>query len=121
MTATILIVEDSDLGEQLIEILKMEGYSSILALEAITGLRLVKEYQPDLILTDLTLPEVSGLEFISNIHTDPALTHIPVIVMSVGPDRQDAALAAGADAFLSKPFLNEEFLASIQQALKIGQ
>jgi CheY-like chemotaxis protein len=117
MTPTILIVEDSELGSQLVEILELEGLAGIRGMNALEGLQLAQEHQPDVIFTDLMMPQIDGFEFIQRLHDNPAIAHIPVIVMSAAVDRGANALEAGAAGFLAKPFMNAEFLAAIQQVL----
>jgi len=117
MPSTILIVEDSDLGEQLVEILELEGFIGIRAVNALEGVRLAQEHQPAVILTDLMMPGVDGFEFMSRVQAIPAIAHTPIIVMSAAVDRRAKALEMGAVGFLSKPFLNAEFLAAIRQLL----
>lgn len=115
MTTTILIVEESDLGNQLVEVLEMEGFVGILAMNGAEGMRLAQAHPPHLILTDFLLPGMNGIEFIKRIHALPALAKIPIIMMSGMADKQAEALEVGAISFLSKPFYLSELLGSIRQ------
>lgn len=105
-TQSILIIEDDLLNMKLFtSILKMEGFVTIEAHEAELGLELAKKYQPDLILMDIQLPGMDGLQATRIIKNDPALQHIPVVALTAhameGDDRK--AYAAGCSGYISKP------------------
>lgn len=106
MTKTILIVEDDPLSMKLLrDILLVDGYAVLLATRARDALDLLCEHLPDLIVTDLLLPDMSGLRLTRMIRADPMLRDIPVLAtsaFSVPEDLEDVR-DAGCDGFLAKP------------------
>jgi ligand-binding sensor domain-containing protein/signal transduction histidine kinase/DNA-binding response OmpR family regulator len=106
----LLIVEDSvDLSEVLIEHYS-ENYSVSYAPNGIRAFEIVKEEEPDIIISDVMMPEMDGIEFCKKIKSDEASSHIAVILLSAKTTHEDkiAGLEAGAEAYVSKPFdLNE--------------
>lgn len=102
----ILVVEDDEASHFIFgAVLEHTGYEVIQAWGAEEALRLVRQHLPDLIVMDVGLPQVSGLEITREIKADPALSSIPVVVVTVHVFEQDrqAAYAAGCDHFLEKP------------------
>ena len=106
MTKTLLIVEDDPLSLKLLcDILTADGHAVLQASRARDALDLLCEHLPDLIITDLLLPDMSGLRLTRMIRADPMLRDIPVLAMSafsVPEDLQDVR-DAGCDGFLTKP------------------
>ena len=121
MAKTILIVEDE---QNIVDILSFnlsrEGYQTLEALDGPTGLQLALEQNPDLILLDLGLPDMDGLELIQEVRSTSAL---PIIVISARTLERSkvAALDLGADDYLTKPFGTAELLARIRTALRHSQ
>ncbi|MCC6805434.1 MAG: response regulator [Anaerolineae bacterium] len=78
---------------------------------------------PDLIILDLMLPEVSGIEFLRQIRANPQYDQLPVIVLSalIDPDRIRVALDAGADRYLTKPYIANNLLTVVTEILRIGR
>lgn len=121
----VLIVDDDpDILLLTAVILREEGYQ---VLEAETGsqcLELAGAHRPDLVLVDVILPDMTGLEVCRQIKTDQALQGTFVILVSglrVSPDFQAEGLDAGADGYLIKPLTNREFLARINSMARIKQ
>ncbi len=120
MIARILVVEDQQDNRQIMnDLLSGAGYEVI---EAVTGeeaLRVADAERPDLILMDIQLPGLDGLEVTRRIKANPALRHIPVIaVTSYALSGDEAeALEAGCDAYLSKPISPRKLLAKIREYL----
>jgi DNA-binding response OmpR family regulator len=81
------------------------------------GLELVRELEPDLVVLDLMLPGLSGLQLLAELRQDPALAATPVVVISAWSDSGAAALEAGADHFLAKPFDADELKAIVAELL----
>ena len=117
----ILFVEDeSALQKTLGEILHQEGYEMISALDGETGLRLAKEKKPDLILLDLILPKIHGLDVLKKIKEDPEIKEIPIIVLTNLEGARDInkAIELGAKTYLVKAqYSLEEVLGKIKKAL----
>lgn len=116
----LLVVEDSkDLSYYLCSVLK-DNYNVITADNGKEGLKLVNNYVPDLIISDIMMPLMDGLEFCKKVRDSIVTSHIPIIILSSktsSADRMDS-LRHGADAFITKPFVEEELKVIIGQLLK---
>jgi CheY-like chemotaxis protein len=115
---TILIAEDYPALRQLFErLLISEGF----VVETVSnGIALVQRAivsTPTVILTDVWMPGISGIEAIAYLRTDPRTAYIPIIAQSVEPTNERAALAAGAQVFLRKPIDFDELLTIIHTLL----
>ncbi len=95
--------------------LEVEGYEVITSCEGEEALRLVGEQRPDLILCDMMMPEMDGLEVCRRLKADGRTNHIPVVVLSARTQAQDkvASIEAGADDFITKPFEFSDLVARI--------
>jgi CheY-like chemotaxis protein len=119
-TPTILIVEDfSDTRELLSVLLRRQGYSVIEAEDGLEGLLKATGMYPDLIIMDLSLPEMDGVEVARRIHEQSKLSRIPIIVLSAYLTQEVLvdARAAGCVATFAKPFDTYELLAKISNTL----
>ena len=118
---TILFVEDeAALQKTLGEILKQEGYEVIPALDGEVGLRLAKDKNPDLILLDLILPKVHGIEVLKKLKEDKETKGIPVIVLTNLGEIKDInrVVELGATTYLVKAqYTLEEVVEKIKKAL----
>ena len=116
--ATILIVEDNRDNMDLIEeILEDEGYAMLQAYVAEDGITLLSENTVDLILMDVSLPQMSGLEATKIIKANGKTRRIPLIILTAharAEDREEA-FSAGCDAFLTKPIDEDDLLATIEK------
>jgi CheY-like chemotaxis protein len=114
---TILIVEDDEATARLLKtLLEFEGFSAWAASQTSAAEVLLQDQHPDLVLIDMHLAHAEGLDLLRTVRTDQALA-ATAVVMTSGMDRRDEALAAGADAFLLKPFDRAELVTTIQRAL----
>ena len=118
--STILIVEDNELNRRLfVDLLATKGYALFEATDANEALQLVKEQQPDLVLMDIQLPTVSGLEVTRQIRQmkikQPRIVAVSAFAMKADVDK---ALAAGCDDYISKPIAISPFFATIDKNLK---
>lgn len=103
---TVLYIEDNFHNRRIVrKILQSRGYSLIEAEDGISGLAMVQELKPPLVLLDIGLPGMDGLEVVGRIKADQALREIPVIALTASAMRGDRErfLAAGCDDYLSKP------------------
>jgi DNA-binding NtrC family response regulator len=117
---TILIVEDEAKMLRLLELnLADEGYTTLAAPDAETGLKLLRQEKVDLVLTDLKLPRMDGLEFLQNVKRSNA--HLPVILMTAYGTVETAinAMKAGASDYVLKPFSMEEIKLLIGKELDV--
>lgn len=116
----ILIVEDNDKNRKLArDLLQVKGYRTLEAESAEAGLALAAEQQPDLVLMDIHLPGMDGIEARRRLRADPATAAVPVIAFtaSVMPQDRHQVTEAGFDAFVAKPISIKEFLATIEATL----
>ena len=122
--STILIVEDNDKNMKLVrDILQHQGHTTVEATTGEHGVRLARDQRPDLILMDIQLPGIDGIEALRQIRTEPALAAVPVIAVSasVMPADQQEIVASGFDAFLTKPISLKPFLATVERILRDGR
>jgi len=116
----ILIVEDNPKNLKLVrDTLQVTGYQTIEAETGEEGLRLAHERQPALILMDIQLPGITGVEALQRLRADPATQHTPVVAVtaSVMPQDRTRIMAAGFDGFLGKPISVRELLATVREIL----
>ena len=110
----ILVVDDEpDILEFLQELLELEGYSVTTTKKSDYLETLSNGEMPDLILLDVFLSGKDGREIVKHLKSQQETRHIPVLMFSAHPSAEETALAAGADAFLAKPFEIDELLAKI--------
>ena len=117
----ILIVEDDEKSRKLVrEVLRFWGYEIIEAETGEEGVGLAQERRPRLVLMDIRLPGIDGIQALGQLRADVATRQIPVMAMTasvMAGDRQ-RVLDAGFDAFLSKPINVKGFLAAVEQLLE---
>ena len=117
----ILIVEDNEKNRKLVrDVLQFKGYQTIESENAEDAIRLAKEQRPALILMDIQLPGMNGMEALAQLRADPRTRDIPVIAVTASAmthDRQKI-MAAGFDDYQRKPLDIKEFLSAIQRALR---
>ncbi len=121
MDKTILVVEDNDLNMKLFhDVLEMRGYNVLQAKDAMEGWRIAREHRPDLILMDIRLPGVSGLEVTKRLKADETLKSIPVIAITAFAMAGDKEkfLEGGCDAYIDKPISIPNFLQTVERLAK---
>lgn len=114
---TILIVEDTLSEMELMShYLTESGYAVISAVGAQEALNKVLEQKPDVIITDVVMPGMSGFELCRRLKTHPATEHVPIVICSSKNQEIDRlwGMKQGADAYLTKPFTREQILRAIQ-------
>ena len=117
---TILVIEDNELNMKLVRgILSTTSYEMIEAEDAETGLRMVREHKPDLILMDIQLPGMDGLSATNLIKSEKPLDDIPVIALTSYAMQGDKekALSAGCAGYITKPFGAKNLLKKIKEFL----
>ena len=117
----ILIVEDNEKNLKLVrDVLQVKGYATIEAGSAEDGIQLARERNPDLILMDIHLPGMSGIEALKVLRADVATAAIPVIAVTASVMQQDRKLIteAGFNAYVGKPINLKEFLDAVRAALE---
>ena len=113
---TVLVIEDHlDLRRYLKELLATD-YNIIFEENGRKGLEKTKQQLPDIIITDIMMPEMGGIEFCRKLKKDPEISFIPVIMLTARADEQDelVGLEQGADAYIIKPFNDEKLLRTIK-------
>ncbi len=120
--AKVLVIEDDEAVRRVIVLtLKSEGYSFVReAADGLTGLNLIRSEHPDLVLLDLMLPGLSGIELCRRVRADESLTTTPIIMLTARCDDFDivAGLDAGANDYVTKPFSRDVLLARMRAALR---
>jgi two-component system cell cycle response regulator DivK len=117
---TVLIVEDNELNMKLFhDLLDAHGYRTLQTRTGMEALKLAREHRPDLILMDIQLPEVSGLEVTKWLKDDDDLREIPVIAVTAFAMKGDEARIrqGGCEAYISKPISVVTFLAAVRRYL----
>jgi PAS domain S-box-containing protein len=116
--ATLLYVEDNLANLSLVETFLgvRPAWKLVPALQGRIGVELAREHQPDLVLLDLHLPDISGEEVLRRLRADPRTEHIPVVVISADATRDslERLRASGADAYLTKPLDLDDFLSTLE-------
>jgi two-component system, cell cycle response regulator DivK len=114
---TILIVEDNELNMKLFhDLLYAHGYRTLQTNDGIEALNIAREHHPDLILMDIRLPEVSGLEVTKFLKEDESVRSIPVVAVTgfALKSDEDAIRNVGCDAYLTKPISITSFLETVR-------
>jgi two-component system cell cycle response regulator DivK len=116
----ILLVEDNDKNRKLAhDVLVHQGYRVVDAESAEEALRVVQEQPPQLVLMDIHLPGMDGIEALRQLRADPATRSIPVMAVTASAMTHDRAkiMAAGFDGYQSKPISVRPFLAAVRELL----
>ncbi len=116
MTKTVLIVEDNELNMKLFhDLLEAHGYKTLQTRDGLSALDIAREHMPDLILMDIQLPEVSGLEVTKWLKEDEHLRAIPVIAVTAFAMKGDEEKIreGGCEAYISKPISVNSFLETV--------
>ena len=124
MAARILVVDDDPPIVRLLRVnLEMEGYEVAVASNGKEALEAVKAHPPDLVLLDVILPGMDGLEVVTRLRRDPATARLPVVLLSARA--QDADIrhgkGAGADEYVTKPFDPRDLLATVEGVLRASR
>ena len=121
MAKTVLIVEDNELNMKLFhDLLDAQGYATLETREGLQALTLARQHRPDLILMDIQLPEISGLEVTKWLKEDEELAHIPVIAVTAFAMKGDEEKIreGGCEAYIAKPISVVQFLETVDRFLQ---
>ncbi len=120
MTEILIIEDEKDIVESLEYNLKSEGYKVSKAYDGLNGLRLAEEKVPALVLLDLMLPGLDGLEVCRRLKKNPKTASVPVIMLTAKGSETDkvVGLEVGADDYIVKPFSTKELIARIKTILR---
>ena len=124
MTARkILYIEDNEYNRKIVrQLVSHTPYQLVEAIDGESGVTVAQQELPDLILMDVQLPKMSGLDATRALKGDPRTRHIPIIVITsfaLSGDREKAA-EAGADSYLAKPYSPRELMALVRQYLPVS-
>jgi len=117
----VLIVEDNDKNRKLVrDVLTFKGYTTVEAETGEAGVRLAKERRPSLVLMDIRLPGIDGLETLRQLRAEPTTRDIPIMALtaSVMSEDRQRIVRAGFDAYQSKPIAVNDFVAAAAQLLE---
>jgi DNA-binding response OmpR family regulator len=118
---TILVVDDDPVIQKLLEVnFEMEGYQVETASDGEEALATVASQHPDVVVLDVMMPKVDGIEVLRRIKADAATATVPVLLLSARAQAKDinAGIEAGADAYMTKPFDPVELLDRVASLLK---
>lgn len=118
MAGTILIVEDNELNMKLFrDLLEAHGFNTLQAKNGSEALELIREHRPDLVIMDMQLPEVSGLEVTKQIKSDDDIKSIPVIAVTAFAMKGDEEKfrAGGCEAYVAKPISVARFVDTVKR------
>lgn len=116
----VLIVEDNELNMKLFhDLLEAHGYDTLATDDGLTALDLVRRHRPDLVLMDIQLPEVSGLEVTRWLKDDPELSSIPVVAVTAFAMKGDEEKirGGGCDDYIAKPISVQRFIGVVRRYL----
>lgn len=119
--AKVLVIEDSaTLRDLVLQILLVENYDVRTAPDGEAGLAMVREFMPDLVLCDISMPRMTGHDVLRAFRADPATATTPFIFLTAKAERSDVrfGMDLGADDYLTKPFDTEELLAAVRTRLR---
>ena len=117
---TVLIIEDNDLNMKLVRsMLQLAHYEIVEAQNAEGGIELAREHLPNLILMDIQLPGIDGLDATRIIKKDPKLAHIPIVALTsyAMQGDEEKAISAGCTGYIAKPIDTRNFLDILSQYL----
>src|ERR1700683_1564244 len=120
MKRVLLIEDDRDIVELVRYNLEREGFQVAAATDGATGLAQVKKAPPDVLLLDLMLPKLSGLEICKEIRRDASLNRLPILMLTARGEEADrvVGLEMGADDYVTKPFSPRELVARVKALLR---
>ncbi|MDH4476255.1 MAG: response regulator [Verrucomicrobiaceae bacterium] len=123
LSRTILIVEDNNIiRDQIVAILEMSGYTAMAAANGSDGLRLACQSRPALIISDVMMPELNGLDMLRDIRQNPELDHTPIVLLSglIATEDIRKGLELGASDYLIKPFRITDLLQVVSRHLQFS-
>ena len=122
MPASILVVEDDIvMRDGVCEILELAGYTVNVASNGKEALELLEKVAPELIVSDIMMPKLTGYQLVEVLKAEDSTSHIPIILLTAKSTQEDkiSGLKAGADAYLVKPFNKEELLVRVENLIKL--
>lgn len=120
---TIIVIEDEqEAAEMFAEMMRVSGFRVLKATSSAPGMKLIASEQPDAVVLDIMMPDISGLDVLRFMRSDPQLAKIPVIVVSAKSMPADikTGLEAGASVYLTKPVGYLDLKEAVEKALGMG-
>jgi len=120
VTVTVLVVDDDPVIQRLLRVnFEMEGYEVLVAVDAVDGLERARAEHPDIVVLDIMMPRMSGLDVAKSLKADPDTASIPVLLLSAKAQEADlvAGDESGADDYLTKPFDPLHLLQRVEKLL----
>lgn len=120
MTVTVLVVDDDPVIQRLLRVnFEMEGYEVLVAVDGVDGLERARAEHPDIVVLDIMMPRMSGLDVAKSLKADPDTASIPVLLLSAKAQEADlvAGDESGADDYLTKPFDPLHLLQRVEKLL----
>ncbi|HEX2699697.1 MAG TPA: response regulator [Acidimicrobiales bacterium] len=120
MVGTVLVVDDDPVIQRLLRVnFEMEGYDVIVANDGVDGLERARAERPDIVVLDIMMPRMSGLDVAKALKADPGTASIPVLLLSAKAQEADlrAGDESGADGYLTKPFDPLQLLQRVEELL----
>ena len=120
MAKRVLVVEDNELNLKLFcDLLRAHGFETMPGRDGREAVTTARSFAPDLVITDIQLPHISGIDIIARMRGDPALKAIPVMAVTayVGQEDEARIRAAGANAYVTKPISVMRFVEEVQGLL----
>jgi len=117
----VLLIEDTDeIRENITEILELNHYQIVAAINGEDGLELAGKHRPDVIVCDIKMPKMNGFELIEALRTDEVTREIPFIFISASAQKKDLEKGklSGAYAYLTKPFTADDLMRTIEMAIQ---
>lgn len=117
----ILVIDDeAKLRAQFVALLASEGYATLEARNGREGVEAARRERPDLVICDITMPEMNGHRVLETLRSDPATAHLPFIFLTGWSERDDirAGMNLGADDYLTKPVAPADLIAAVQARLR---
>src|SRR3990172_674803 len=120
MKQVLIVEDDKDIVDLVRYNLEKEGFRVVAAGDGVTGLAQIRKSPPDLLLLDLMLPKLSGLEICKEVRRDQTLNRLPVLMLTARGDEADrvVGLELGADDYVTKPFSPRELVARVKALLR---
>jgi two-component system alkaline phosphatase synthesis response regulator PhoP/two-component system response regulator RpaA len=120
MSEILVVDDDRDVAQSIELSLRRRGFRVTLAHSGVEALKTLRRYQPDIVILDILMPGMSGLEVCRHLRTDPNTSDLPIIFLTARGQEQDRieGLRAGADDYLGKPFNLEELILRVKAVLR---
>lgn len=121
MQTILLLEDDKNLRETLVDIFEIQGFEVVTATNGVEALTFLDEVAPNLIVSDVMMPEMDGFEFLKRIKKNPQMENTPVIMLTANTlqEAKYKGLEYGANDYITKPFDTKELLFKVQNLIKI--